>query len=932
MPAKQTRLNPATLVTTAIAILIAAMLLVMPAAKAQAQTQTTVSPTVLSDARLRVDWTPVSGVTAYNVQLIRGTGSGGDLNDVTSRDVSTGYTSRSLLPNTEYSVRVFDATDPNSPTEVGRATATTSVRLAPGSVPRARSIDISEDEFAVAWLPAQRTTSYKLEYRRHDEQFADNGELSVSIKESLEFYAYVGSGNADTTYYVRITPQRDYASDGPSYTKTVRTMASGENNPWDEYTFNNATLSEAFPCNGGILPLRKEEIYKSSSSVRKYVENCIIDIGTRTQGTFRSDHYFGSKLLLDVHNGLSDIRRGVWFDGKTVQFQHPLTIMSIRASGVTHTYGVSRGMQASIGGQSIDLLRCIRGPSDNTKRSECTVDIASTTTKLVITPAGTGSITVDVNGTDAGGDVSGSLASGLTLTLPQSEDGDIITIDMPSVTVGDERYVFKIRTRPPPDADAPAQVTGLASTDVTDDSITVSWTAIADVDRYVVEHSTDSTFATKSTTNVRKQGSNPPATSVTLDGLTATTTYYVRVYAVNSDGNGLRSTPLTIATSDVPPPPVAPPAPAAPTGLTISMPSEANGLRDHSTGDGTGKARRETMKKLEVDWEAVTIPSGALTYKVEWHAKGESYTYENSYTTIAIEYDITGLKRNTEYTVRVSAIATKDGLSTTGPATSKAGRTRISVYDCANVDGSISITGSVPEKMDLVANQESDITMPSYTGPVCFLDIYIDGRVLRREQFTNDSAPPRSELGPRQNGARDMLGSRMEAASYNVGTQTLTLQPKETTVSLGYQDMLMSVAWSPRGWKNYTARTAEVRIHNLEQLTIGANSGDFRVSKQNGVVSIRGGVDRSYRAYSTDYNSGGYEIEACNITNGDCGSSTWNQIHKSTRASGSDGYTTFGYTLPNSDNAYRFRVREYLDLRHNSEVAYSEWSTAARVN
>ena len=411
MPAKQTRLNPATLVTTAIAILIAAMLLVMPAAEAQAQTQTTVSPTVLSDARLRVDWTPVSGVTAYNVQLIRGTGSGGDLNDVTSRDVSTGYTSRSLLPNTEYSVRVFDATDPNSPTEVGRATATTSVRLAPGSVPRARSIDISEDEFAVAWLPAQRTTSYKLEYRRHDEQFADNGEFSVSIKESLEFYAYVGSGNADTTYYVRITPQRDYASDGPSYTKTVRTMETGENNPWDEYTFNNATLSEAFPCNGGILPLRKEEIYKSSSSVRKYVENCIIDIGTRTQGTFRSDHYFGSKLLLDVHNGLSDIRRGVWFDGKTVQFQHPLTIMSIMASGVTHTYGVSRGMQASIGGQSIDLLRCIRGPSDNTKRSECTVDIASTTTKLVITPAGTGSITVDVNGTDAGGDVSGSLAS-----------------------------------------------------------------------------------------------------------------------------------------------------------------------------------------------------------------------------------------------------------------------------------------------------------------------------------------------------------------------------------------------------------------------------------------------------------------------------------------------------------------------------------------
>ena len=589
-------------------------------------------------------------------------------------------------------------------------------------------------------------------------------------------------------------------------------------------------------------------------------------------------------------------------------------------------------MQASIGGQSINLLRCIRGPSDETKRSECTVDIAETSTKLVITPAGTGSITVDVNGTDAGGDVSGSLASGLTLTLPQSEDGDIITIYMPSMTVGNEKYVFKIRTRPPPDANAPAQVTGLASTDVTDDSITVSWDAIADVDRYVVEHSTDSTFASKSTTNVRKQGSNAPATSVTIDELSATTTYYIRVYAVNSDGNGLRSTPLTATTSEIPPPPVAPPAPAAPTGLTLSMPSQANALRDHSTGDGTGKARRVTMKKLEVDWEAVTIPSGAVTYKVEWHAKGESYTDDKSYTTIALEYDITGLKRNTEYTVRVSAIATKDGLSTKGPATSKAGRTRISVYDCANVSGNITITDSVPEKIDLVAGQESDITMPSYTGPVCFLDIYIGGRVLRREQFTNDSATPRNELGPRHNGARDMLGSRMEAASYDVGTQTLTLQPKATTISLGYQDMLMSVAWSPLGWKDYEAQTAEVRVHNLKKLTIGTSSGDFRVSKQNGVVSIRGGLDRSYRAYTEAYNSGGYEIEACNVSNGDCGNDSWTQIHKSTRATGSEGHTTFAYTLPNSSNQYKFRVREYLDLRHNSEVAYSEWSSPKQVN
>ena len=449
------RSHPRTALMTIILLaLIASMLLLMP--RAQAQSMTTVTTTALSDARIMVLWIPVTDVTKYNVQFIRGGGAGGGLNDTTSRDVSSGHISRSLLPDTEYSVRVFDA---NNNAELGRTTETTSIRRAPGSVTRARSIEISENEFAVAWMPAPRANSYKLEHRRHDEQFTDNDEIFVPSKQSLEHYAYVGSGNADTTYYVRITPQRDYASDGPSYTKTVRTMEAGENNPWDEFTFNNATLSEAFPCNGGILPLRKEEIYKSDPSLRKYVENCIIDIGTRTQGTFRSDHYFGSKLELEVLNSLTDIRRDVWFDGKTIQFQHPFTVMSVRASGVIHTYGVSRGMQASIGGQSIDLLRCIRGPSDETKRSECTVDIASTTTNLVITPAGTGSITVDVNGTDAGGDVSGSLANGLALTLPQTSSGDVITIDMPSLKLGKEKYVFKIRTRPPPDADAPAQVT-----------------------------------------------------------------------------------------------------------------------------------------------------------------------------------------------------------------------------------------------------------------------------------------------------------------------------------------------------------------------------------------------------------------------------------------------------------------------------------------
>ena len=283
MSVLQNRPARAALAATILLAMIAAMLMFMPKAEAQG-TSTTVTATALSDARIRVQWTPVTGVTEYDVRLVRGAGTGGGLNDVTSRAVSSGYTSRSLLPNTEYSVRVFNA---GNNAELGRTDVTTSARLAPGSVPRTRSIDISEREFAVVWMPAPRATSYKVEHRRHDEQFTDNGEISVPSNESLEHYLYAGSGNANTRYYVRITPQRDEAPDGPSYIHSIRTMAAGQSKPWDEYTFENATLSEAPPCNGGVLPLSRQSIYDKSSAVQKYVDTCMIDIGSSTSGTFR---------------------------------------------------------------------------------------------------------------------------------------------------------------------------------------------------------------------------------------------------------------------------------------------------------------------------------------------------------------------------------------------------------------------------------------------------------------------------------------------------------------------------------------------------------------------------------------------------------------------------------------------------------------------
>ena len=500
---------------------------------------------------------------------------------------------------------------------------------------------------------------------------------------------------------------------------------------------------------------------------------------------------------------------------------------------------------------------------------------------------------------------------------------------MPSVTVADKRYVFRLKLNPPQPDNAPGQVTGVIATPGGTSSIVISWDQLADVDRYVVEYSNDSTFSSVSTVNVRKQGSDPPATSRTITGLSESTTYHVRVHAVNDDVNGLKSDTKSVTTGTTPTPPPEPPTPA---NLAIAQPAQANDLHDPDKRTAAKRAaRRATLKTLKVNWDAVSVASGDVTYQVQWRASGESFNDERSHTLGVTEYDITTLQRDKLYYIQVSAIVTNNGLSTTGAAASDSARTRRAAYDCASIDEGIEVTGSIPGNIDLVAKTDNMLTLPSYTGPVCFLDIYVKNSVLRRADFTGDTASANNELGPRHNDARD-IQTRLGTTEYDVPTQVLTLKPNTTRVSSGYQDVTMSMAWSSMDWSGHVAQKANVRVHNLAQLTIGASGSDFTLSESEGVATVQGGIDRSYQQGITPYNSGGYEVEACNVTNGDCGNDSWTQIHKSTRARGSDGRINFNYTLPNSDNQYRFRVREYLDLRHNSEVAFSEWSAAAQVN
>jgi uncharacterized repeat protein (TIGR03806 family) len=112
-------------------------------------------------------------------------------------------------------------------------------------------------------------------------------------------------------------------------------------------------------------------------------------------------------------------------------------------------------------------------------------------------------------------------------------------------------------TSTPPPPSPPAAPTGLTATAASSTQIALAWTdASTNESGFQIERSTDNvTFSLRTTTAAG-------ATSASDTGLTASTTYYYRVRAINSAGNSAYSNTASARTADEPPPPPPPPPPA----------------------------------------------------------------------------------------------------------------------------------------------------------------------------------------------------------------------------------------------------------------------------------------------------------------------------------------------------------------------------------
>jgi fibronectin type 3 domain-containing protein len=223
----------------------------------------------------------------------------------------------------------------------------------------------------------------------------------------------------------------------------------------------------------------------------------------------------------------------------------------------------------------------------------------------------------------------------------------------------------------------PSAPTGVTATAQSASSILVSWNAVPDADSYKVYYGT-------STSSIDSLAGTVTSASYTHTGLTAGTTYYYRVKAVNSAGESDYSSYQSAATS-------------APGGNE----DDTGGNKDNTGGneDDTGgttvpstpigvTATVQSASSISVSWSAV---SGATSYKVYYEIGSSTTKNLASGTVTGTSYTHTGLTAGTTYYYYIKAVnsAGESGYSSYASAT-----TSSSSSGGGNITYTVSTTGS----------------------------------------------------------------------------------------------------------------------------------------------------------------------------------------------------------------------------------------------
>ncbi len=240
-------------------------------------------------------------------------------------------------------------------------------------------------------------------------------------------------------------------------------------------------------------------------------------------------------------------------------------------------------------------------------------------------------------------------------------------------------------------ATAPSAPIGLTATAVSPSQINLSWGSVTPPTgcsalTYAVYQSTDSSFAPSDANRV---AANLPSPSYSSTGLTASTTYYFIVRAVDVAGSSPDSNKTSAATSADS---ACATAPSAPTGLT---------------------ATAKSSSQVDLSWGSVTPPTGcsALTYAV-YQSTSSSFAPSDANRVAANlpspSYSSTGLTASTTYYFVVRAV----DAAGSSPSSSQASA-------ATSADSACATAPSAPTGLTTTAKSSSqvDLSWGSVTPP-----------------------------------------------------------------------------------------------------------------------------------------------------------------------------------------------------------------------
>ncbi len=579
---------------------------------------------ILRDS-ITLGWTKSTGATGYKVR------KNGDSTWTTLGDVDS-YVFTGLSTNTGYTLEV-KASNSDGDTAAASISATTLTRL-PSSLPiptNARAEDITTTSITLKWTKVNGATGYLV--RAYD---SGNPELIEIGNVASHVFSGLTPG---TSYFLEVYARNSLTYSGRASVSAFTLATTAPGKPWGFQRTGRTMTSYSVRWNGSI----------GATAFKVQVDNGApttlpADARRHTFTGLSAGTSYTFKLV--GNNNVGDSEVATITDSTLAPPTAPAAPASLTRTGrTTTTFSVEWPASAGAtaykvqvdNGAVATLLADARThtftgltagtsytfkvfASNNVGDSATAATLSDSTLATTPAPAApTGLTTSGITQTSI--TLSWTKSTGATAYKVQVDSGsvatlgDVATHTFTGLSAGTSYTLKVIASNSGGDSaaatvnastlpNAPSAPTGLATSGITQTSITLTWTKSAGATSYKVRAGTTGAFTLLG-----------DVATYTFTSLTANTGYTLQVVASNSGGDS-SSAQTSASTNNVPPPP----APAAPTGLATS------GITQTAITLSWTKSAGATGYKVQADSGTVTTLGDVATHTFSSLSAGTSYT------------------------------------------------------------------------------------------------------------------------------------------------------------------------------------------------------------------------------------------------------------------------------------------------------------------